>query len=342
MSISVEHAQLLLQTPETRSSAEVGVTKADIQPSGQTVGTARDVAVSVAAFSIVGSVIALQWTQDTLTISVDSAPITIAPQTVDGRRGIPVVSGAPTIAGQNILFQLSSGDWDVVVDTGIPTISGQDVVLEDNRNFVAGAPVLTPQNIVLSENAVVVSTALSITGQDVSLIWDQDSLLVISASPTIQGQDIGLNKSWSIGVDSASPTIAGQNVMFDWVVPNTIVVETALISPIGQNIGLARDIDVTSTALSIAGQTIGRNWGTVVEQDNPSIVGSDISLLFDYLLGYAFSPAQVGMNGSSVDLYLGSGAPTLYKLTHSYPAIEITLQSPRSVKYQNQERVVNG
>lgn len=170
MSVSVEHAQLLIATPNTVSAAEVGVTKADLQPSGSAIALTSLMALSPANFAVDGSVVSLQWEQDTLTISVDAASITISQELVEGRRGIPVGTAAPTISGSDIQFQLSSGDWTVPVDVGAPTILGQDIVLEDNRYFVSGAPVLSPSSIVLSENAVVVAASPSFAGDRKSVV----------------------------------------------------------------------------------------------------------------------------------------------------------------------------
>lgn len=340
MSVSVEHAQLLINSPSTVSEAVVGITKADLQPAGQTIGTPRNVAIATTGLSINGSVVALQWQQGGV-IGVDAALVTFAPGVVDGRRAIPVGVGVPAIAGQDIQFQLSSGSWMMAVDRAQFSPVGSDVQLDDNRFFVVGTPLLSPSTIVLSENAVVAPAALSISGQDVTLTWNQGSLLIIPAALSPAGQDIGLNKSWSLAVDSAAPQIVGRNIVFDWVVSNTIVVEPALLSLVGSALNLAREIEMTPATMQAAGNTIGRGWGTVVGTVQLEASPQNVDFIYQYVLGYSFGPASVSMDGKDISMYLGSGAPTLYRLNHTYPAIEISLQSPKAAKYQDSGKILN-
>lgn len=331
MSVSVEHAQLLINSPGTISEAVVGVTKADLQPAPQTIATPRNVAVNEAIFDVDGSVVALQWQQAGWVISVDAALITIAPQLLDGRRGIPVLTAIPTISGSDILFQLSSGNWTVPVDVGLPTILGQDIVLEKNQFFVRGEPILTPSTIVLSENAVVVTAAPTIAGQDVTLTWTQGAALVIPAQFSIVGQDVGLNKSWSLAVDSAALSFVGQNVIFDWVVPNRVVVDSAQLSVTPANFILARAIPISSTAISIAAQNIERSWGTVVSPAFLNMNGSDLSLLFQYVLGVAIDKADPTILGNDITLFLGDGRPRKAKVRQLSPAAHVAQKSRSAI-----------
>lgn len=340
MSVSVEHAQLLINSPSTVSEAVVGITKADIQPSGSAVAFASVMALTAAQLDVDGSVLALQWEQDTLTISVDAAAITISAQQIEGRRGTPVLTGTPTISGQEIALQLSSGDWSLAVDSGIPTILGRDIVLEDNRFFVAGVPILSPSSVVLSENAVVASTGISFTGSDITLTWSQGTAGVLHAAFDIDGQEIGLNKTWSLAVDSASFDIDGQEIIFDWVVPATVVVGHAQFSAVGSSFNLARHIPVSSTALSFSGQPIGRSEGTIVETAAIEFLPHNVELLFDYILGYAFDPAQPQIIGKDVTLFLGDGRPTRVRSEITSDHIEISFSRALANVITSESKIV--
>lgn len=321
------------------TNTNLPVTKADLQPSGSAIAFASLMALSPASFAIDGQVVALQWQQDTLTISVDAAAISVAVGTIDGRRGTPVVTASPTISGQNILFQLSSGDWTLPVDVGTPTILGQNIALEKNQFFDRGAPLLTGSSIALSEGAVVVSAAPSIAGQDVTLSWSQGTLGVLTASFDIDGQEIALNKTWSVSVDVASFDIDGQNVIFDWVVTSTIVVESTPFSVSGSNLTLARHIPITSTALSPAGQSIARGDGTIVDTTFIAVTPQNVDFIYDYPFGYAFDAAEFGFTGRDVVLYLGSGAPTRFRSSILKDRIQIAFSIPQTHKTTATRRI---
>lgn len=339
MSVSVEHAQLLINSPGTISEAIVGVTKADLQPSSSAIALTSIMALSPANFDVNGQVVALQWEQDTLTISVDAAAITLAPQPIDGRRGIPVLTGTPTITGSDILFQLSSGDWTVPVDVGSPAILGQDVVLEKNQYFDRGAPTLSPSSIVLSENAVVASAAPTIAGQTITLTWGQASVGVETAAFDVDGQDIVLSKTWSLAVDSASFDIDGQNIVFDWVVPETIVVEPALLSFSSSNLTLARHIPIASTAISPIGQALGRGDGTVVESARLEFTPWDVDFIYQYVLGYAVEAAEPYFTGKEIVLFVGDGAPTRVRSVFTKDRIQIAFSIPQTYRASASERI---
>ena len=339
MSVSVEHAQLLLATPTTTSEAVAGVTKADLQPSGSAIALTSLMALTPAQFDVDGQVVALQWQQAGWVISVDAGLITIAPQLIDGRRAIPVLTGVPTILGSDIQFQLSSGAWQVAVDRGLPTILGQDVVLEENHFFVRGEPILTPSTIVLSENAVVVSAAPTIAGSDITLTWGQASAGVLAAAFDVDGQEIGLNKSWSLAVDSTAFDIDGQDVAFDWVVPATLVVEPARFSAVGSGFVLARNIPITSTAISPIGQVLTRGDGTIVGTSFLTLAPQNIDFIYDYPFGYAFDAAQPYFIGKDVVLYVGTGAPTKFRSNIESDKIQIAFSKPQTFNKSVSERI---
>lgn len=339
MSVSVEHAQLLINSPTTVSSAVAGVTKADLQPSGSAIALTSLMALTPAQFDVDGQVVALQWQQAGWVISVDAGLITIAPQPLDGRRGIPVLTAAPTILGSDIQFQLSSGAWQVAVDRGLPTILGQDVVLEKNQFFVRGEPILTPSTIVLSENAVVVSAAPTIAGSDITLTWGQASVGVEFTALSIQGQDIGLNKSWSLAVDTTALDIDGQDVAFDWVVPATVVVEPARFSAVGSNFVLGLDIDVATTAISPAGQVLTRGDGTIVETAFLTLAPQNIDFIYDYPFGYAFDAAEPYFIGKDIVLFVGTGAPTKFRSNIESDKIQIAFSKPQTFNKSVSERI---
>lgn len=339
MSVSVEHVSLLINSPETISEAVVGVTKADLQPSGQTIGTARDVAVSSTALTFTANAIGLTWTQDTLTISVTAAAPTILPYDVEGRRGTPVLTASPTISGSTILFQLSSGDWTVPVDVGSPTILGQDVTLEKNQFFTVGTPTLSPSSVILSENAVVASASPTIAGQDVTLTWGQATLGVLHAVPTILGQTIGLEKTWSIVVDSTALDVDGQNIVFDWTVPATVVVESTAFSAVGGSFQFRQDMPVTTTEISPSGQSIGRGDGTIVSPASIEFETFDIGLSFPFTLGTVLEHTEPYFTGSEITMFLGDGQPEKARYTLSSDHIQIALSSPKMSKTQNLQRM---
>lgn len=312
------------------SDTPLTVDKADLQPSGSAIAFASLMALTPASFGIDGQVVALQWQQDTLTIAVDAASVTIAPQLVDGRRGVPVGTGSPTISGQDVALQLSSGDWTLAVDSGTPTILGQDLILEDTRYFTVGTPTLSPGTIVLTESAVVTSAAPSIAGQTITLTWGQASVGVETASFSVQGQDIVLSKTWIIPVTAASFDIDGQNVVFDWVVPATVVVEPALFSFSGSSLTLGQSIPVTSTAISLSPQSIGRGDATTVTNAELSFAPSNIDLLFDWVLGIDVVQADFSVLGNDVVLYVGTGAPTRFRSDILKDKIQIAFSKPQT------------
>lgn len=338
--ITVTQAAITLSTPATVSSINTGlnVTKADLQPAPKSIAGNRNVAITVAALQPVPKAIGLNWTTSgpNWTLSVNAATIQPFLYDVVGRRGTPVITANPTLVGQTINLAYRRA----FVIAANPAFAGKTIALQENHFFVRGAPLLSGKTIGLRKGTPVISASLSLSGKSITLTLGASPIYqIVTATPTIAGQSIGLNLTFSLATATTALSILGQNVEMQWRRNDATNVSEAhpVLSP--KTIVLNRAIRISSTAFSLSGQAIAfkYDWIFPIDIAAPGIAGQEIGLSFSYTLGYTFSPAQVSFATGNIVLYLGDGQPRQAKVSQSSEHIQIQLKAPIMVNQKSSQ-----
>ena len=345
--ITVTRAAPTLNTPTTTSVLDraISVTAASLQPTTQTVAFALVMGLTSAAVQPVANNVNLDWQRPSTdwTISVGAATLTPQLYAVEGRRGIPVGTAIPTLSGNEVNLAYRK----VFVDVTALSPVGQDLGLEENHFFDRAAPVIAGQNIGLSKGTPVVSATPTIAAQTITLTLGAAPVFAVdSATPTLACQDVALNWNFAVAPASSAFSIIGQNIGLQWQINNGISIDPAVMAPAGQTIVLDRSQIVSSTALSVAGQSIGfkYDWSLPVtvanEEAGLSISGQEIGLSFSFTLGTVVTPATLSVSAQDVGLFLGSGAPTIVKISQTAPSIQIGLGAPITTTSSSENTIV--